>query len=497
MHDGWEVGRSVVVMKRKNKEQQHGSESACERTADSAERRSATEGNPGEAAAVATLRAEAVSTGLERIRQTAKRDRSKRFTCLLHHITPELLAEAYFALNRKAGTGVDGVTWKEYGKDLLERVEDLHARVHAGRYRAKPSKRIWIPKPDGRQRPIGIAALEDKVVQMALVWVLQSIYEEDFKRFSYGFRPGCSAHNALDALYVSITQRKVSWVLDADIRGFFDNLDHQKLEELLRIRIGDKRVLRLIMKFLRAGVSEEGEWSRTEVGTPQGAVISPLLANVYLHYVLDEWVSMHRKTHARGEVHIVRYADDFVMCFQYRDDAVRWKASLSERLGLFGLELHPEKTRLIEFGRFAESNQRKRGVGKPESFDFLGFTHRCGRRRSDGGYALHRVTVKKRLRAKLQEIKVELRRRMHHPPHVTGRWLRSVITGYLNYAAVPGNRKAMELFRTEINRMWVRTLRRRSQKARDRGWEHFSKLIKTWIPSIKARHPYPNQRLIV
>ena len=415
----------------------------------------------------------------------------------MHHITEELLREAYDALKRDAASGVDDVTWHEYGEGLESRITDLHDRVQSGRYRAKPSKRVWIPKPDGRQRPIGIAALEDKIVQQAAVRVLNHIYEKDFLGFSYGFRPERSQHNALDAIWVGITQRKVSWVLDADIKSFFDTINHTWLMKFLERRIGDPRMLRLIRKWLRAGVSEDGEWSKTEVGTPQGSVISPLLSNIYLHYVLDEWVQAWRKSKANGEVIIVRYADDFVMGFQYQREAERFLNEMKERFAEHGLEIHSEKTRLIEFGRFAEANRAERGEGKPETFDFLGFTHICSRTLKGNRFTIRRKTIAKRLRAKLKAVRIEIIRRRHDPVPVLGKWLRSVVQGHLNYFAVPGNKKALDAFRTEINKAWLYALRRRSHKARNLTWDRMTRLIKTWIPTARIKHPYPSQRLCV
>jgi group II intron reverse transcriptase/maturase len=419
-----------------------------------------------------------------------------RFTALLHHVCPELLRASYFELKRSAAPGVDGMTWHEYGRDLEERIQDLHDRVHRGVYWAQPSKRAWIPKADGRQRPLGIAALEDKIVQQAVKTVLEQIYEEDFLGFSYGFRPGRSCHNALDATWVGITQRKVSWVLDADIRGFFDAIDHEWLMKFLEHRIADRRILRLIRKWLRAGVSEGGHWSRTTVGTPQGSVISPLLANVFLHYVLDLWVNQWRQRHARGEVITVRYADDFVMGFQHRDDAEQCLRALRRRLAEFGLELHPEKTRLIEFGRFAAERREKRGEGRPETFNFLGFTHGCGTTRK-GAFTIKRKSIAKRLRAKLQDIKVQLQRCMHRPVTEVGKWLRSVVRGWMNYHAVPGNIRSLDQFRTQVARLWLHVLRRRSQKGRKWTWERLERLIHRWLPKPEILHPYPNERLVV
>ncbi|NLE39706.1 MAG: group II intron reverse transcriptase/maturase, partial [Pirellulaceae bacterium] len=334
------------------------------------------------------------SRGLLGVREAAQRDRKLRFTSLLHHVTPELLRASFFALKKQAAPGIDDETWHDYARDFERRIDDLHGRIHRGAYRAKPSKRSYIPKPDGKTRPLGIAALEDKIVQQATRTVLECIYEQDFLGFSYGFRPRRSPHQALDALFVGITKRKVNWIIDADIRGFFDNISHEWLMKFLEHRIADRRMLRLLKKWLRAGVSEDGEWSPTQVGTPQGAVISPLLANVFLHYVLDLWIDAWRKRQAKGEVIVVRYADDFVLGFREESDARRCLAALSARFAKFGLELHPEKTRLIEFGRYAEERRAKRGDGPPETFDFLGFTHISGKTRR-GDFTIHRKTSRK------------------------------------------------------------------------------------------------------
>jgi len=435
--------------------------------------------------------------GLERVREATRRDPQIQFTSLLHHITVDLLRESYRKLNPKAAPGVDDVTWAEYGNGLESRLADLHARVHNGRYRAKPSKRTYVPKDDGKQRPIGIAALEDKIVQHAVVQLLMQIYEEEFFGFSYGFRPGRSVHNALDAIWVGITRRKISWILDADVRNFFGELDHKWLLKFLEHRVGDPRILRLIKKWLRAGVSEEGEWSRTVVGTPQGAVISPMLANIYLHYVLDLWVQQWRKKCAKGEVIIVRYADDFVIGFQYREDAERLQKESEERMQQFGLEMNSEKTRLIEFGRFAIENRAKRGEGKPETFDFLGFTHICAKTRKDGYFTVKRKSISKRLRRKVKEVGEKLNRMRHAPVPDQGKWLRSVIQGFFNHHAVPGNRDAIDAFRTLLARSWFQSLRRRSQKARSLKWERMQRIIDKWLPHPRILHPYPNQRLCV
>lgn len=433
------------------------------------------------------------SSGLLGVREAAKRERKTRFTALLHHVTVALLLESFYALKRDAAPGVDGVTWKEYETDLDKRLADLHGRVHQGTYRAQPSKRTYIPKADGRKRPLGIAALEDKIVQHAVVTVLNQIYEEDFMGFSYGFRPGRSQHQALDALWVGLIRKKVNWVLDADIRDFFGSISHEWLGKFIEHRIADRRILRLIRKWLRAGVSEEGAWAKTEVGTPQGAVVSPLLANVYLHYAFDLWAQHWRKHRATGEIIIVRYADDIVMGFEQRGDAERFLQEWKERLRKFGLELHPDKTRLIEFGRFAAEDRKRRGESKPETFNFLGFSHICAKNRETGGFSVDRKTIRKRLSAKLKAVREELRRRWHEPVAEVGKWLRSVVQGYFNYHAVPGNIDSLQSFRAQVVWHWSRALQRRSQKSR-MPWERFGPLVARWIPSATILHPRPAMR---
>src|SRR6266568_3483139 len=434
-----------------------------------------------------------VSQGLRGVRQAAKERKQERFTALLHHLTVGLHRDSYYALKRQAAPGVDGVTWQEYETGLEGRLADLHNRVHRGAYRAQPSRRVYIPKADGRQRPLGIAALEDKIVQQAVVTILNQIYEVDFRGFSYGFRPGRNPHQALDALSVGLHRKRVSWVLDADIRGFFDHMNHEWTLKFLQHRVTDRRILRLIRKWLQAGVSEDGQWSETKVGTPQGAVISPLLANVYLHYVFDLWIEAWRKKVARGGVIVVRYADDLVVGFENRAEAERFLEQFRERLAKFGLELHPEKTRLIEFGRFAAQNRKRRGQGKPETFTFLGFTHYCGKRRKDGAFTVWRETVKKRLVAKLQEIKLELKRRRHEPIALVGEWLRKVITGYYQYHAVPGNLPRLYLFRWRLRRLWWHALSRRGQRRRV-PLDRLNRFVERWIPVPRVLHPYPMAR---
>ncbi len=434
-----------------------------------------------------------MSQGLDGVRKAAKERKQERFTSLLHHLNVDLLRDSFYALQRKASPGVDGVTWQEYESGLEDRLIDLHSRVHRGAYRAQPSRRVYIPKADGRQRPLGIAAVEDKIVQQAMVTILNQIYEVDFKGFSYGFRPGRSPHQALDALTVGIQRKKVNWILDADDMGFFDNLSHEWALKFIEHRVADRRILRLIRKWLKAGVSEDGQWSETDKGTPQGAVVSPLIANVYLHYLFDLWADVWRRKAAKGDVIMVRYADDVVLGFQQRADAVRFLEAFKERLAKFGLELHPDKTRLIEFGRCAARERKRRGEGKPETFNFLGFTHFCGQRHKTETFTVWRITAKKRMVAKLKAIKVELQRRKHDRTSQVGVWLRSVVTGYYQYHAVPGNIDQLRLFRKRVNRLWRNVLVCRSQRARKK-WEKFTPLLERWIPPPRVLHPYPDAR---
>jgi group II intron reverse transcriptase/maturase len=426
------------------------------------------------------------------VREVARRDKEARFTALLHHVSLGRLRAAYWAIRPRAAPGVDGVTWAAYGQDLEANLLDLHGRVQSGRYRAKPSRRVYIPKADGRMRPLGIASLEDKVVQRAVVEVLNAVYEVDFRGFSYGFRPGRGPHDALDALAVGIEQKRVNWVLDADIRDFFGQLDRCWLRRFLEHRIADKRVLRLIDKWLAAGVVEEGEWTATREGSPQGASVSPLLANLYLHHVYDLWVDWWRRHRARGDVITVRFADDFIVGFEHEEDARRFLVELRERFARFGLELHPDKTRLIEFGRHAARRRNERGLGKPETFDFLGFTHICAKSRS-GRFWLRRITISKRMRAKLREVNDQLKRRRHQPIPEQGRWLASVVRGHAAYYAVPGNTDAVSTFRYQVTRRWYAALRRRSQRTR-LTWERMCRIATRWIPKVRVVHPFPAAR---
>jgi RNA-directed DNA polymerase len=484
-HAGGESDEQVVPAKRPNKGEgspAEGVEGSC-----------STEGNTEETRMCRTQGREHVYQGLGGVRKAAHRNGKQKFTALLHHVNTELLRDSYFCLKRQAAPGVDGITWQQYGDGLEERIRDLHDRVHRGAYRAQPSRRTYIPKANGQQRPLGIAALEDKIVQQAVVTVLNEIYEEDFLDFSYGFRPGRSQHDALDALWVGLRRRRVNWVLDLDVREFFDRVSHEWLEKFIEHRIADRRIVRLIQKWLKAGVSEEGQWTETKVGTPQGSVISPLLANVYLHYVFDLWVDQWQRKTARGDLIVVRYADDAVLGFEHRSEAEAFLAQLRERMRKFGLELHPEKTRLIEFGRFAEQNRKRREEGRPETFDFLGFTHICGKTRKGGWFTIRRQTSKQRLRRKLQAIRQELRKRWHERIAETGNWLRSVVQGYFNYHAVPGNFAALSVFRREVARAWLEALRRRSQRHR-LPWARFRSILDRYLPLPRIVHPLPGVR---
>ena len=462
--------------------------------AEPTEGRAGTKGNPRGQSTRRTQGRASVSQAAERIRQAATRKPKEKLTALLHHITTEALRAAYFSLKKDAAAGVDGVTWHEYGEGLAER---LHDRVQGGAYRALPSRRVEIPKPDGGTRPLGIAALEDKVVQKAVAeTILLPIYEPEFLGFSYGFRPGRGAHDALDALAFGINRRKVRWIVDADIRSYFDRIDRDWLVRFLEHRIGDRRVIRLIRKWLNAGVMEGTEWKDNLRGTPQGAIVSPILANIYLHYVLDLW--FHKKWRARtawGDTIIVRYADDFVVGFQHKRDAERFLRDLKGRLATFSLELHPNKTRLIEFGRFADMDRRARGERRAETFDFLGFTHYCTKARS-GNFQLGRKPVGKRVDRTLKRIKAELRRRMHHNPYEVAQWLAKVLTGWLRYYAVPTSYRYLKRFSHRLRIMWLRAMRRRSQMDRTR-LDKLGRVAAAFWPPMKILHPWPEERFAV
>ncbi len=475
----------IVPRKRPNKE---GLPSA-----EAVEGRTSPKGNGGQAAAVRTQRRVAASNGLAAVRQAARQHKGIRFTALLHHITIDLLKQSYFALKRNAAPGIDGVTWRAYGENLDDKLKDLHDRVHKGSYRARPAKRTYVPKADGSRRPLSVWCVADKIVQQAVVKVLEAIYEEDFVGISYGFRPRRSQHDALDALHAGILRRRVNWVLDADIQGFFDAMAHSWIVRFLKHRIADKRILRLIVKWLKVGIFEDGRVTSCSCGAPQGAVISPLLANVYLHYGYDLWVHRWRRTTATGDVIVIRYADDTIVGFQHEHEARTFLEDLKERLGLFDLTLHPAKTRLIRFGRHAIKQRQRRGEGKPETFDFLGFTHFCTRSRKWGSFVIGRKTIKKRMIATLRTIKIELRRRMHDSIAKTGAWVARVLRGHLNYFAVSGNDPSLWWFFKEVRWRWLKTLKRRSQKA-FLNWERFTSLTDQFFPPIRVLHPLPCHR---
>lgn len=461
--------------------------------AEAVEGRTLVKGNSVETTAVRTQSRVAASSGLDAVRKVARKDKDAKFTALLHHITVDVLRQSYRHLKRSAAAGIDGVTWQAYGERLETRLHELHAQIQSGSYRASPARRVYIPKPDGTQRPLSIWCLEDKLVQQAVVYVLEAIFEMDFLGFSYGFRPGRGQHDALDALSVGLYRRKVNWVLDADIRRFFDTMNHSWMLKFLKHRIEDKRILRLICKWLKIGIMEDGKHTRAQCGAPQGAVVSPILANIYLHYVFDLWANTWRNKVATGDVVFIRYADDSVVGFQHKTDADRFLAMLQERMSKFDLTLHPAKTQLIQFGRYAAEQCRARGEDKPATFDFLGFTHYCTTSRKNGWFVVGRKTVKKRMRAQLRAIKDELRKRLHAPVAEIGAWLSRVLKGHLNYYAVPGNGQSLNAFVSQVGRLWIRGLRRRSQRSR-MTWSRFGRLRDTFFPSIRILHPWPFKR---
>ena len=481
-------GPAIVAAKQANK--------AGEPAAEPVERRAGAKGNAEQERTLRTQGREGAPQGLDRVRQAARQGKETQFTALLHHVDVDRLRDAFYALKRDAAPGVDGLTWRDYEADLDSKLADLCDRVHkGGPYHPLPSRRRFIPKADGRQRPLAVAALEDKIVQRAVAEVLNAIYEEDFLGFSYGFRPGRGAHDALDALVVGIGKRKVNWIVDADIRSFFDSVSHEWLLRFLEHRIGDVRILRLTQKWLKAGVLEDGVLTASERGTGQGSVISPLLANVYLHYVIDLWAAQWRKREAKGDMIVVRYADDLVFGFEHEADARRFLEAMRARLEAFALSLHPDKTRIIEFGRHAAADRAARGLGKPETFNFLGFTFICGKSRR-GKFLIHRKSRRDRVRAKLKEVKDKLRTRMHRPLPETGKWLGQVVRGFLNYHAVPTNSRAIDGFREAVLRLWLRALRRRSNRD-NTAWGRFRQLAEPYLPKAQILHPWPEQRFAV
>jgi RNA-directed DNA polymerase len=487
MHDREKSHTAIVAAKPTNK--------AGLPAAEPVEPRAGTKRNASEQSTHRTQGWVRVTQALDRVRQAARLSKEEKFTSLFHHLSVDLFREAFFALKRDAAPGVDGLTWQTYEADLELKLADLHSRVQRGAYRALPSRRVYIPKADGKQRPLAVAALEDKIVQRATVAVLNCIYEEEFVGFSYGFRPKRGQHDALDALVVGISTRKVNFIFDADVASFFDSVSKEWLVRFAEHRIGDKRIIRLIRKWLKAGVLEEGIVTVSEMGTAQGSVISPLLANIYMHYVFDLWAERWRRREAQGDVVIVRYGDDFVVGFEYESDARRFWEALRARLEEFALALHPDKTRLIEFGRHAADRRAKAGLEKPETFKFLGFVFICGQSRH-GKFLVHRKSRRDRMQAKLREVKKELRRRMHQPIPEQGRWLGQVVRGYFAYHAVPTNRASIAAFRRYVVRLWLRTLRRRSQKDRF-PWERMPRLADDWLPQPRNFHPWPHVRFAV
>src|SRR2546423_2079843 len=488
MHGPEESVSVIVAMKPTNKAEQS--------VAEPVEPRTETKGNADQQSTRRAQDRASVSQALERVRQAARQRRKKeRFTSLLHHVDPAMLRTAFYAMKRDAAPGVDGVTWETYEEDLDRKIEDLHARVKRGAYRALPSRRSYIPKEDGSKRPLAVAALEDKIVQRATAAVLSAIFEEEFLGFSYGFRPKRSQHDALDALIVGISTKKVNFILDADIRSFFTEVSQEWVVRFLEHRIGDKRIIRLVQKWLRSGILEDGIVTIEEKGTGQGSVISPLLSNIYLHYVFDLWAERWRRREATGDMIMVRYADDTVVGFQHESDARRFRDAMRDRLREFSLSLHPEKTRLIEFGRFAAQNCKRRGRSKPETFKFLGFVLICDKSRR-GDFRIRRKSRRDRMCAKLQEIKEGLRQRMHRPIPETGKWLAQIVAGYFAYHAVPTNSPALSAVRSHALVIWHRQLCRRSQRARVL-WTRMTNLAEESLPPPRVLHPWPSVRFAV
>jgi len=487
MHGREKSDSAIIAVKPTN--------NAVPTAAEPVEPRAGAKGNARQQSTHRTQGRERVTQALERVRQAARQRKKERFTALLHHISIDCLRMAFFALKRDAASGVDGLTWPTYEADLDRNLTDLHERVHRGAYRALPSRRTYIPKADGKQRPLAVAALEDKIVQRATAAVLNAIYEEDFLGFSYGFRPKRGQHNALDALVVGITSRRVNFIFDADVASFFDSVSKDWLVRFVEHRIGDLRIIRLIQKWLKAGVLENGVVTVSEKGTGQGSVISPLLANIYLHYVFDLWAARWRRHEATGDMILMRYADDIVVGFEHEADARRFWDDMRKRFEEFSLSLNPDKTRLIEFGRFAAERRAHRGLGKPETFNFLGLTFIC-ERNSRGQFLVKRTTRRDRMRATLRRVKEELRRRMHEPIPEQGAWLKQVVRGFFAYHAVPTNGRALGAFYHHVTRIWLRTLRRRGQKDRF-SWQRMQRLAADWLPQPRILHPYPDKRFAV
>lgn len=478
---------AVVAMKPANKAERSAAEWV--------EPRAGTKGNADHEGSPRTQRRDQEMPGLARIRQAARRDKSSQLTALLHHIHRDSLAEAFYALKRDAAAGVDGMTWRAYEHDLSTRLKGLEDRIHRGAYHPLPSRRRMIPKAGGGERPLAITALEDKIVQRAVQTVLNAIYEEDFLGFSYGFRPGRSQHDALDALVVGIGQKRINWILDADIRSFFDTVSQEWLIRFVEHRVGDKRIIRLLQKWLKAGVLEDGKVSVSEAGTGQGSVISPLLANIYLHYVIDLWAKQWCRREVKGDMIIVRYADDIVVGFEHEAEARRFLEAMGERLRGFALSLHPDKTRIVEFGRSAAANRMRRGLGKPETFTFLGFTFICAKTAA-GRFLIKRKSRRDRVLRKLKDIKEDLRRRCHQRIAEQGKWLGQVVRGFFNYHAVPTNFEALRMFRRQVIWLWKRALTARGNRDKT-YWNEIMKLAKDYLPTPRILHPWPEQRFAV
>jgi RNA-directed DNA polymerase len=435
---------------------------------------------------------------LTRIGEKARQSPTCRFTSIYHFVTDrDHLRACYEGIDPEKATGADGITKAEYGKELESNLDDLTARLGRLGYRPQPVRRVYIPKPgSNKKRPLGILCFEDKLVGLALTRVLEQIYEADFLESSYGYRPGRTQHQALDQLGRTIQQQKVSFVVEADIRGFFDHVNQMWLQKFLEHRIGDKRVLRLVARMLKSGVMEDGLVRASDEGVPQGGNVSPILSNVYLHYVLDLWFERRFRRQCRGEAYYFRFADDFLACFQFREDAVRFLREMRARLEQFHLEIEPSKTKLLSFGRFAEREATRRGK-KPETFDFLGFTHYCGKSRH-GHFKVKRRTAGKKYRAKLNEVKEWLRRERSWQKK--GQLLQRAklkLEGHLNYYAITDNAPMCDAFRIQMMRLLFKWLNRQSQR-RSYNWAQFLDALK-WVgwPSVRIRHQLAPFRLSV
>jgi RNA-directed DNA polymerase len=418
-----------------------------------------------------------MSTKLDRLSELAKEDPKRRFFSIAHLITPEALNVAFRGLRKNASAGVDGVTHEEYQQDAERNIRRLHQRLKDGKYQAQPLRRVYIPKENGKQRPISIPVLEDKIVQKATVEVLNAIYEQDFLDCSYGFRPGRGQHQALEEVGRVICTRSTGWILELDITAYFDSIVREQLMEMIEQRISDSSVLRLIRKWIQVGVIDEGKFLVSETGTGQGQTISPLLANIYLHHVLDQWFEEVVKPRLQSEAHEIRFADDAILCFHYREDAEKVKNVLAKRFAKYGLTLHPEKTRLVEFGRYAEERAKKQGK-KPSTFDFLGLTHICARSQR-GKFTVQVRTMRKRLRKSLTAVGAWCRENRHALVGEQQKTLNAKLRGHYQYYGRPTNSQCLGRFYRGTCKLWYKWLNRRTRGSR-LTWENYNALLRRY-----------------